>query len=91
MKTADNPLNTKPAFPNAAQCAATSKRTRCRCRAPAVTGWKVCRFHGAKGGAHSGSANGRYRHGRDTKEAMQEMAHFRELVHEAQELLDVIG
>lgn len=37
-------------FPNARQCTATSKRTLNRCRAPAVTGWKVCRFHGARGG-----------------------------------------
>lgn len=87
MKTADNPMNTTPAFPNAAQCTATSKRTGCRCRAPAVNGWKVCRFHGARSGAPSGSANGRYRHGLHTKEAVAEMAHFRELVRESREFL----
>jgi hypothetical protein len=33
------------------------------CMAPAVKGWKVCRFHGARGGAPKGERNGRYRHG----------------------------
>jgi len=40
-----------------------------RCRAPAVRGWKVCRFHGARGGAPKGKANGAWRHGRYSGEA----------------------
>lgn len=56
-------------FPNARQCAATSKRTGCRCRAPAETGKNVCRFHGARAGAPRGPMNGNYRHGLETKEA----------------------
>ena len=35
-------------LPNARQCSASSKRTGCRCRAPAMTGRTVCRFHGGK-------------------------------------------
>ena len=31
---------------------------------PAVNGWSVCRMHGARGGAPSGSANGRSGGGR---------------------------
>jgi hypothetical protein len=29
--------------------------------APAVTGWTVCRFHGARGGGTKGERNGMYR------------------------------
>lgn len=54
------------------RCSATSKRTGCRCRAPAMTGWSVCRFHGARGGAPKGPANGRYRHGAMTGAAIAE-------------------
>ena len=52
------------------RCTATSKRTRERCRAPAVTGWCVCRFHGARGGGPKGKRNGSYKHGRFTAEAI---------------------
>jgi hypothetical protein len=37
-------------FQKALRCSATSKRTHERCKAPAVRGWAVCRFHGARGG-----------------------------------------
>src|SRR4051812_35564571 len=56
----------------AARCTACSKRTQLRCRAPAVRGQTVCRMHGARGGAPNGEKNGRYQHGRMTKEALQE-------------------
>ena len=52
------------------RCAARSKRTGERCRAPAVSGWKVCRFHGAGGGGPKGKRNGNYKHGRFTAEAV---------------------
>jgi hypothetical protein len=51
------------AFQNAPRCTATSKRTRQRCKAPAVRGYNVCRFHGARGGAPKGKANGAWKHG----------------------------
>ena len=51
-----------------------------------MTGWTVCRFHGAGGGGPRGKSNGRYRHGRFTCEAIEQrqelaamvkaMAHF---------------
>jgi hypothetical protein len=53
------------------RCSATSKRTGQRCRAPAVRAWKVCRFHGARGGGPKGARNGSYKHGLFTAEAMQ--------------------
>jgi hypothetical protein len=37
-----------------------------------VRGWTVCRFHGARGGAPKGMANGAYKHGLHTKEAVNE-------------------
>jgi hypothetical protein len=52
------------------RCSARSKRTSERCRAPAVRGWSVCRFHGAGGGGPKGSRNGNYKHGLFTAEAM---------------------
>lgn len=62
-----DPMNSAP------RCTATAKTTRCRCKGPAVKGWSVCRMHGAKGGAPSGPANGRWRHGNRTRstEAMR--------------------
>ncbi len=54
------------------RCTATSKRTREQCRAPAVKGWTVCRYHGAGGGAPKGKRNGQYRHGLYTQEANAE-------------------
>lgn len=51
------------AFHKSPRCTATSKRTHQRCKAPAMRGWKVCRFHGARGGAPKGNANGAWKHG----------------------------
>ena len=45
-------------FQNSPRCTATSKRTKRACQAPAVSGWSVCRFHGAGGGAPKGKRNG---------------------------------
>ena len=50
------------------RCSARSKRTGERCRAPAVRGWRVCRFHGAGGGGPKGKRNGNYKHGLFTAE-----------------------
>ena len=54
------------------RCTAASKRTGERCKAPAVRGWSVCRFHGARGGAPKGERNGAYRHGLNTKEGIEQ-------------------
>jgi hypothetical protein len=39
--------------------------------APAVRGWKVCRMHGARGGAPEGERNGNYKHGARSKETIK--------------------
>jgi hypothetical protein len=48
-------------FQKSPRCSATSKLTKKPCQAPAVNGWTVCRFHGARGGAPKGERNGAYR------------------------------
>jgi len=73
------------------RCRATSKRTAKPCRAPAVTGWKVCRFHGARGGAPRGPANGAYRSGLHTKEAIASRKHVATLIKRAAKLTDAMG
>ncbi len=62
------------------RCTATSKRTRKRCKGPAVNGWKVCRFHGARGGAPKGKENGAYRHGTFTLEALDQNKSLRAFI-----------
>jgi hypothetical protein len=63
-------MNADYPFQKSPRCSATSKRTRERCKAPAVNGWTVCRFHGAHGGAPKGEANGSFKHGLYTQRAM---------------------
>jgi hypothetical protein len=65
-------MNSVAAMHAAPRCTATSKRSKQRCRAPAVTGWKVCRFHGARGGGPKGQRNGAYKNGLHTNEAVAE-------------------
>ena len=65
-----NLMNLVDRMNSAPRCSATSKRSRLKCRAPAVRGWTVCRFHGARGGAPKGKANGAWKHGRYTDEAV---------------------
>ncbi len=64
-------MNRVYAFQKARRCSATSKRTGKPCQAPAVRGWAVCRFHGARGGAPKGAQNGSYKHGLYMKEAIE--------------------
>jgi hypothetical protein len=42
---------------DAPRCKAKSKRTGKPCRAPAVRSYRVCRMHGARGGAPEGKRN----------------------------------
>lgn len=67
----------------APRCEATSKRTRQACQAPAVRGWRVCRFHGAGGGAPKGERNGRYQHGFYTADAIEERRLISAILREA--------
>ena len=69
------------------RCTATSKRTKERCRAPAVSGWKVCRFHGARGGGPKGTRNGMYRHGLYTQDASEEHRLLQELLRQSRQVL----
>jgi hypothetical protein len=55
----------------APRCRARSKRTGQPCRSPAVRGRKVCRMHGARGGAPEGKRNGNYRRGARTKATIE--------------------
>ncbi len=73
-------MNRVYAFQKAPRCTATSKRTGKPCRAPAVRGWAVCRFHGARGGAPKGVRNGNYKHGLYTKTAVEERRVIQELL-----------
>ena len=47
---------------------------------PAVTGHRVCRMHGAGGGAPKGKQNGNFRHGGRTKEAIDAARYMRDLI-----------
>lgn len=71
----------------APRCGATSKRSGKPCRAPAVTGWTVCRLHGAGGGQRPGKAHPNYRHGDRSREAVASRAFANKLVKEARNLL----
>ncbi len=84
-------MNRKFSFQKAPRCSATSKRTRKRCRAPAVKGWTVCRYHGAGGGAPKGKRNGQYRHGLYTQEAIAERRALSALLRASQKSLDAIS
>jgi hypothetical protein len=81
---------------SASRCGArTRKCTPCGC--PAVRGKRRCRMHGglstgprtAAGLARSKQA--RWKHGRYSAEARQEMAHFRELLRECKELEELMN
>ena len=85
MKTVTNPMHL------ATRCTAHSKRTGLPCGSPAVSGWNVCRMHGAGGGAPPGKRNGNYRHGGRTIETMALRAEISALVRESRELMAQIG
>ncbi len=80
-------MNAVHPFQESPRCRATSKRTGERCRAPAVRGWCVCRFHGARGGAPKGKRNGAYRHGLYTKEAIEGRRLLRELLRQSRKAI----
>jgi hypothetical protein len=77
-------------FHGSPRCHARSKRTGKPCRAPAVAGWKVCRNHGAGGGAPRGERNGNYRHGLYTREARAERREIAALLRKARALVSAL-
>ncbi len=84
-------MNREYAFQKAPRCSATSKRTGKRCRAPAVRGWAVCRFHGARGGAPKGAQNGNYKHGLYMNEAIEERRALSALLRVSRKSLDALA
>ncbi len=78
-------------FQKAPRCSATSKRTGKPCQAPAVRGWTVCRFHGARGGGPKGERNGMYRHGLYTKAAEEERRAIREMLRRSREAIAALS
>lgn len=83
-KSDANPMDRANAAP---RCGATSKRSGKPCRAPAVTGWAVCRLHGAGGGQRPGKAHPNYQHGERSREAVALRAQIRNLVKASRDLL----
>jgi len=79
------------AFQKAPRCTAKSKRTGQRCGAPAMRGWNVCRFHGARGGAPKGKANGAWKHGRHSEDAKTERLLVKLLLNEASSLRKLLS
>jgi len=75
----------------APRCSATSKRTGCPCRAPAVKGWKVCRFHGAKSGAPKGKANGAWQGGRWAADAAADRRALGDLMRASRAMMKRLG
>jgi hypothetical protein len=73
----DNPMQSAHDAP---RCSAKSKRTGQPCRSPAVGGFRVCRMHGAGGGAPEGKLNGNFRHGGRTNKAVAASRYMRELL-----------
>jgi hypothetical protein len=86
MKTSDNPMHLP--MHRAKRCRARSKRTGKPCRSPAVSGWTVCRMHGARGGAPKGKRNGNYRHGERTAAAVAQRRALQTLLREARAFLE---
>lgn len=63
MKPDANPMHLAP------RCTEKSKRTGLLCKNPAVRGWKVCRMHGARGGAKPGKQHPNWKHGERSRDA----------------------
>jgi hypothetical protein len=62
-------------FEDAKQCTATAKSTGERCKNPAVTGWDVCRMHGAGTPKEDATGGAPPKHGRyaaKRRESLQE-------------------
>jgi len=87
VEIVDNLIDRLSAARIAPRCTARAKSTGLRCEAPALRGRRVCRCHGAHGGAPKGSENGAFRHGLYTAEAVDARRKMRALFVAARELL----
>ena len=88
MNADDNPMRAVNAAPKST---ATSKQTGERCKGPAVTGWRVCRFHGAGGGHLADKNHPSWRHGMRAKEWIETRREINALVREVREIEDAIS
>lgn len=91
MESNVNPMRPAQRLEDAPRCTAKAKTTGCRCKGPAVNGWKVCRMHGARGGAPSGPANGMWRHGERASEAQRARKELMTLIRSAMSSLNALG
>jgi uncharacterized protein YjcR len=73
----------------ALRCHAKSKRSGKPCRSPAVRGHKVCRMHGAGGGAPRGNRNA-LKHGDFTAESLAVKKQVHALARMAREMMTAI-
>jgi uncharacterized protein YjcR len=74
----------------APRCKARSKRSGKPCRSPAVTGFNVCRMHGAGGGAPIANRNA-LKHGEFTRKAIAMRREIAELIRNARRLVMTIS
>ena len=74
----------------AARCTAKAKRTGERCQCPAAYGYRVCRVHGARGGAPRGAKHPNFKHGQRTREAIEGRRSMAELLRMARDFCDEI-
>jgi hypothetical protein len=88
MNDDDNPMSKAHAAP---RCTARSKRMGVRCKGPAVTGWRVCRLHGAGGGHCLGRAHPSWKHGMRAQKWLDERRMLDELVCETREIESLLN
>lgn len=91
MKSDANPLDLLDLANAAPRCTAHSRRTAKPCHAPAVTGWRVCRVHGAGGGHKAGPAHSSWKHGTRSSQWTETRRMMNELVREARAIEALIG
>jgi hypothetical protein len=91
LKRGQKEKNVEYAFDKAPRCTARSKRTGQRCKAPAVRGYNVCRFHGARGGAPKEHANGAWKHGLYSNAAKVERFLVKRLLEDALSLRKLLS
>ena len=77
MNDGDNPMSSAHKAP---RCTARAKGTGQLCRGPAVTGWRVCRVHGAGGGHPPGKDHPSWKHGMRAREWIERRKRYNDQV-----------
>ena len=83
MKHDDNPMSSAQKAP---RCTARAKGTGAQCKGPAVTGWRVCRVHGAGGGHPPGKDHPSWKHGMRSQEWIEARRQINDLIRETREI-----